>query len=223
MSVQLKKIDNTGKQLASLEVDESIFGLVPNTHVMYLALRRELANARAGTACTKTRAEVRGGGKKPWKQKGTGRARAGSIRSPLWKKGGVTFGPKPRDYSINIPKKVRVLALRSSLSNQIDNIVVIDNFSFLTQPKTRPVADLIATFGLLGKKVLIVADYKATENQYVRQSARNIQGVKITLPHNLSIKDITDAKLILITSAGLDELSGRYSKLSPHFVEKKVA
>src|SRR6478609_424255 len=115
-TLSLNKFSKDGKEAGQVEVSTEVFGIEPNIHVLHQAVRRELANGRAGTACTKTRGEVRGGGKKPWKQKGTGRARAGSIRSPLWVGGGVTFGPKPRDYSFNLPRKVRVLAIRSSLS-----------------------------------------------------------------------------------------------------------
>src|SRR5207244_179052 len=113
-SVQLK--DLKGKAVGEVSFEDSIFGITPNIHVMHAALHRQLANGRSGSANTKTRSEVRGGGRKPWRQKGTGRARAGSIRSPLWNGGGVTFGPKPRDFSQSLPKKVRQLALRSALA-----------------------------------------------------------------------------------------------------------
>src|SRR5271165_3995035 len=118
-------VDLKGKKLHEVGLDDDIFGITPNEHVMHTALVRQLANARSGSANTKTRSEVSGGGKKPWRQKGTGRARAGSIRSPLWEGGGVTFGPKPRDFSKSLPKKVRVLALKSALASKKEDLVVV--------------------------------------------------------------------------------------------------
>ena len=129
----LNKFSKDGKEAGQVEVSSEVFGIEPNVHVLHQAVRRELANGRAGTACTKTRGEVRGGGKKPWKQKGTGRARAGSIRSPLWVGGGVTFGPKPRDYSFNLPRKVRVLAIRFFLVCSAKQIPCGGGFLFLEQ------------------------------------------------------------------------------------------
>jgi large subunit ribosomal protein L4 len=121
----VKKFDTNSSSYAELEVNKDVFAQEPNKHVLYLSVVRQLANARAGTASTLTRSEVAGGGKKPWKQKGTGRARAGSIRSPLWKGGGVIFGPKPRDYTKDMPKKVRKLALRSALSSDLNKIIIL--------------------------------------------------------------------------------------------------
>ena len=118
-------LSTKGKALGEISLDEKVFGIEPNIHVMHLALRRQLNNARQGNACTKTRAEVRGGGKKPWKQKGTGRARAGSLRSPLFAGGGVVFGPKPRSYAFDMPQKARQLALRSALSARLDQTIIV--------------------------------------------------------------------------------------------------
>lgn len=207
----LKKFSKEGKEAGQVEVSSEVFGIDPNVHVLHLAVRRELANGRAGTACTKTRSEVRGGGKKPWKQKGTGRARAGSIRSPLWVGGGVTFGPKPRDYSFNLPRKVRVLAMRSSLSAAQSKFRVLDDFSFLSGPKTKEVAALLKSFDLTEKKVLILADYKATENQYIYLAARNLPGVKLCLPHNLSVKDLLDADAVIASNSAVHEINERYA------------
>lgn len=211
MSILLQKFSKDGKAQGDVEVSESVFGLEPNIHVLHLAVRRELANARAGTACTKTRGEVRGGGRKPWKQKGTGRARAGSIRSPLWVGGGVIFGPKPRDFSINLPKKVRTLAIKSSLSAATSKIRVLDDFSFLNAPKTKEMAGLLKSLGLEGRKVLLLADYKAAENQHLLLAARNLNKVKLSLPHNLSVKDILDADAIVTTKAAVIEINERYA------------
>src|SRR5574344_2140752 len=137
MSNKQAVLSANGKELGEISLNESIFGVEPNIHLMHLALRRQLNNARQGSACAKTRAEVAGGGKKPWKQKGTGRARAGSIRSPLFAGGGVIFGPKPRDYSFAIPQKARKLALKSALSARKDQTVVVKDFSEISEPKTK--------------------------------------------------------------------------------------
>jgi large subunit ribosomal protein L4 len=207
----LTKFSKDGKEAGQVEVSSEVFGIDPNVHVLHLAVRRELANGRAGTACTKTRGEVRGGGKKPWKQKGTGRARAGSIRSPLWVGGGVTFGPKPRDYSFNLPRKVRVLAMRSSLSAAQGKFRILEDFSFLSGPKTKEVAALLNSLNLAEKKVLILADYKATENQHIYLAARNLPGVKLCLPHNLSVKDLLDADAVIASNSAVQEINERYA------------
>jgi len=207
----LKKFSKDGKEAGQVEVSPEVFGIEPNLHVLHQAVRRELANGRAGTANTKTRGEVRGGGKKPWKQKGTGRARAGSIRSPLWVGGGVTFGPKPRDYSFKLPRKVRVLAIRSSLSAAQSKFRVIEDFSFLNQPKTKDIALLVKNLGLYQQKVLILADYKVEGNQHVYLATRNLPNVKLCLPHNLSVKDLIDADAIIASASAVQEINERYA------------
>lgn len=209
--VLLKKFSQDGKDAGQVEVSSEVFGIEPNVHVLHQAVRRELANGRAGTACTKTRGEVRGGGKKPWKQKGTGRARAGSIRSPLWVGGGVTFGPRPRDYSFNLPRKVRVLALRSSLSASQSKFRVVEDFSFLSGPKTKEMAQLMKNFGLNAQKVLILTNYKSTENQHVLLASRNLASVKVRLPHNLSVKDLLDADAVIASADAVQEINERYA------------
>ena len=208
--INLQKFDKVGKDLGSLEVNAAVFGIEPNVHLLHQAVRRELANGRAGTAKTKTRSEVRGGGKKPWKQKGTGRARAGSTRSPLWVGGGVTFGPQPRDYSFKMPRKVRVLALRSALSAGRSKFRVLEDFSFLAAPKTKEIAALLKSFELCGKKVLILADYKASENANLTLAARNLPNVRLRLPLNLSAKDLIEADAIFATSSAIDEITNWY-------------
>jgi len=208
--VSLKKFSSKGEEIGQVEVSCDVFGIEPNIHVLHQAVRRELANARAGTACAKTRSEVRGGGKKPWKQKGTGRARAGSNRSPLWVGGGVIFGPKPRDYSFSLPRKVRSLALRSSLSSAKDKIKVVEDFSFLKAPKTKELAAFIEKLGLKDQKVLILADYKSAENQHVYLSVRNLPDVKLCLPHNLSVKELLNAQAIVMSANALQEIDERY-------------
>jgi len=210
-TLTLNKFSKDGKEAGQVEVSTEVFGIEPNIHVLHQAVRRELANGRAGTACTKTRGEVRGGGKKPWKQKGTGRARAGSIRSPLWVGGGVTFGPKPRDYSFNLPRKVRVLAIRSSLSAAQNKFRVIENFSFLKAPRTKEVTQLLKNLGLTNQKVLILTDYKAVENQHILLAARNLPNVKLRLPHNLSVRELLDADAVIASASAVQEINERYA------------
>lgn len=130
-------LSTNGEKLGEITLNEGVFGVEPNLHVMHLALRRQLNNARQGSACAKTRAEVAGGGRKPWKQKGTGRARAGSLRSPLFAGGGVIFGPKPRSYAFNMPQKARKLALKSALSARNEQMIVVKDFSTITEPKNK--------------------------------------------------------------------------------------
>lgn len=208
MSKELTILNANGKKSGEITLDESVFGVEPNLHVMHLALRRQLNNARQGSACAKTRAEVAGGGRKPWKQKGTGRARAGSIRSPLFAGGGVTFGPKPRDYSFSIPQKVRKLALKSALSARSEQLIVVKDFSEIKEPKTKLMISALASLKVEGK-ILIIADTKAAENKYLELAARNIPSVKMILPTNLNVKDILEADSVIITEASVNEITER--------------
>ena len=207
--IQLKSI--SGKSLGEVSLDEKVFGVEPNIHVMHLALRRQLDNGRAGTACTKTRAEVSGGGKKPWKQKGTGRARAGSSRSPLFVGGGVIFGPKPRSYAFSMPQKARQLALKSALSARISQTVLVKDFSEIDAPKTKLMANALKALNLSGK-VLIIADTKASENANLELAARNLPNVKLLLPSNLNVKDLLEAENVVFTEAAIKEITERLSK-----------
>ncbi|NLF83485.1 MAG: 50S ribosomal protein L4 [Candidatus Gastranaerophilales bacterium] len=211
MTKQVMNHNSDGSQLGLIEVDEKVFGEEPNIHVMHLALKRQLSNARAGTASAKTRSEVRGGGKKPWKQKGTGRARAGSLRSPLFAGGGVIFGPKPRDYSISMPVKARRLALRSALSSRTECIKVIKDFSAIKAPKTKEFVKILDLLGVSGK-VLVIADTSSAENQHLSLSARNIPNVKLILPSNINVKDILEADNIVITESAINEITERLKK-----------
>jgi large subunit ribosomal protein L4 len=208
MQKQLTIHGSNGVNLGQIDLDDNVFGIEPNIHVMHLALKRQLCNARAGTASTKTRAEVRGGGKKPWKQKGTGRARAGSLRSPLFAGGGVTFGPKPRDYSISMPVKARRLALRSALSARNENLKVVKDFSALETPKTKELVKVLDSMQLCGK-ILVIADYNLAGNQNLDMSARNLPNVKLILPSNINVKDILEADSILITEAAISDITER--------------
>ena len=203
-------LSTTGESLGAISLNESFFGVEPNLHVMHLALRRQLNNARQGSACTKTRAEVRGGGRKPWKQKGTGRARAGSLRSPLFAGGGVSFGPKPRDYSFSMPQKARQLALKSALSARNEQLVVVKDFSGIAEPKTKLKMSVLDSLKVAGK-ILVIADYRAEENKNLSLASRNIPSVKLLLPTNLNVKDLLEADSVVITEAAVNEITEKLS------------
>ena len=203
-------LSTNGEKLGEITLEKSVFGVEPNLHVMHLALRRQLNNARQGSASCKTRAEVSGGGRKPWKQKGTGRARAGSLRSPLFAGGGVVFGPKPRDYGFNMPQKARKLALKSALSARQEQLVVVKDFSTITEPKTKLMVSALKSLNVSGK-VLVIADVKATENNYLELAARNIPSVKIILPSNLNVKDLLEADFVVVTESAVKDITERLS------------
>ena len=197
-----------GEKLGEISLAKEVFAVEPNLHVMHLALRRQLNNGRQGSACAKTRAEVAGGGKKPWKQKGTGRARAGSLRSPLFAGGGVIFGPKPRSYEISMPQKARKLALKSALSARQEQLVVVKDFSQIAQPKTKLMVSALKALNVSGK-VLIIADTKAAENANLELAARNIPSVKMILPSNLNVKDLLEADFVVITESAVNVITER--------------
>jgi large subunit ribosomal protein L4 len=214
-NVEASKIDTTGNVVGSVSLDASLFGATPNTHAMTLALHREWTHGKPHTACAKTRAEVRGGGKKPWKQKGTGRARAGSTRSPLWVGGGVTFGPRPRVVTLKLNRKVRVLVKRSVLSCSVSKLRVVDNFAFINAPKTK----LVDTFlkGLLSDtpkspvKVLFVADFRLDVNQNLQLAARNHPHVlALRLPEHVSVSDYLNADVIVISQDAINWMSRQW-------------
>lgn len=201
-------LSTNGEKLGEITLEKSVFGVEPNLHVMHLALRRQLNNARQGSACAKTRAEVAGGGRKPWKQKGTGRARAGSLRSPLFAGGGVVFGPKPRSYAFNMPQKARQLAIKSALSARSEQMIVVKDFSAITEPKTKLMASALKSLNVSGK-VLIIADVKAEENKNLELSARNIPSVRIILPSNLNVKDLLEADFVVVTESAVNDITER--------------
>ncbi|MBQ3640735.1 50S ribosomal protein L4 [bacterium] len=211
MTKELSILSTSGKQVGQIALDEKVFGVEPNLHVMHMALRRQLNNGRGGNACAKTRAEVSGGGRKPWKQKGTGRARAGSIRSPLFAGGGVVFGPKPRDYGFSMPQKARRLALKSALSARIENTVLVKDFSEIKEAKTKLVAESLKALKVEGK-ILIIANTQAAENGQLELAARNLPNVKIILPSNLNVKDLLEADSLVMTEAAVLEITERLSK-----------
>lgn len=172
-------------------------------HIVYLALRRQLTNARQGNANTKTRAEVRGGGRKPWKQKGTGRARAGSIRSPLWRKGGVIFGPRSsREYNLDMNRKERRLALTTALASRKDDILVVQDFSSeLAQPKTREVVQALQRWGITAdQSVLLIVD---TLPEAIELATRNIARLKVITATNLNVFDLLNVDWIVLTETAV--------------------
>ena len=211
MSKQLTIHNSNGSQAGQIDLEEKVFGVEPNVHLMHLAVRRQLNNARSGNACAKTRAEVRGGGRKPWKQKGTGRARAGSLRSPLFEGGGVIFGPKPRSYEVKMPVKARRAALKSALSARVEDTTIVKDFSALTAPKTKELVKIIDGLKLTGK-ILIIADTKLQENQHLELAARNLPNVRIILPSNINVKDILEADSVVMSEAAVSEITERLMK-----------
>ena len=191
--------DMAGKEVGTMELNESIFGIEPNVPVMHQAVVNYLANQRQGTQSTLTRAEVRGGGRKPWKQKGTGHARQGSIRAPQWTHGGIALGPKPRDYSYTLNKKVKRLALKSALSSKVADkeLIVVDDIK-VDEIKTKTVVGMLKALGA-EKKTLIMTD---GVNQNLVLSANNIPGVKTAPTNTINVYDIVNAgKLVLSKDA----------------------
>lgn len=201
---QVAKYDTTGKQIGDINLADSVFNTSVNEHAVHQVVTSQLAKIRKGTASTKTRSEVRGGGKKPWRQKGTGRARAGSIRSPLWVGGGITFGPKPRSYDKKIPKKVKKLALRSILTDKLNNerIIVLDNLKF-DQPKTSQMVELLESLKLDGAKVVIVI---AEKDANIYLSARNIPGVKTLVVEALNAYDLLNNEYLIIANEAVEKI-----------------
>ena len=176
-----------GKKVSDLELSDKVFGIEPNENVVHSVLVNYLANQRQGTQSTKTRAEVRGGGRKPWRQKGTGRARQGSIRAPQWIKGGIALGPKPRSYSYRINKKEKQLAIRSILSSKVleNELTVVDKLE-VKEPKTKVMVKALADLKVEGKTLIILAD----KNENVKLSSRNIEGVKTIELNTINVFDL---------------------------------
>jgi len=185
-----------GEQVGEIELKDEVFGVAVNESVMHDAVVNQLANKRLGTQSAQTRAEVSGGGRKPFKQKGTGRARAGSSRSPLWRSGGIIFAPKPRSYSYSIPKKVRRLALRSALSSKVQkgNIIVLDQLA-MAEPKTKEFADVLNSLKVTKKALVVTAEADTA----VVRSARNIPGVTPTHADTLNVYDVLAHEKLIIT------------------------
>ncbi len=188
-------VNMAGEKVSELTLKDEIFAIEPNTSAMHIAVVNYLANQRQGTQSTLTRSEVSGGGKKPWRQKGTGRARQGSTRAPQWYHGGIALGPKPRSYSFTINKKVRRLAMKSAFSAKLaDNeIIVLDSLE-LAEIKTKEIAKMLSAVGA-AKKALIVLPEK---NDIIYRSARNIAGAKVTLVNTLNVYDLLNCDSLII-------------------------
>ena len=197
-----------GKKVKSVDLKEEIFGIEPNEAVVHSVLVNFLANQRQGTQSTKTRAEVRGGGRKPWRQKGTGRARQGSIRAPQWIKGGIALGPKPRSYTYKVNKKEKRLAIKSVLSSKVleNQLVVIDELPF-KEIKTKQMVNALEKNKIEGKTLIMLPE----KNEAVQKSARNIEGVKTTLVSTVNVYDLLKYNKLVITLDTVKKLEEVYA------------
>jgi len=195
--------NQTGSKVGDIELNESIFGIEPNNSVLFEAIIMQRASLRQGTHKVKTRSEVAGGGRKPWKQKGTGRARQGSIRSPQWRGGGTVFGPTPRSYSYKLPKKVRRLAIKSALSAKVleENVLVLENLVF-EAPKTKEFAAVLKGLSI-ETKTLIVTDGL---DEKVALSARNIPGVTVVEANGLNVLDVVSHNKLILTKSAVQKV-----------------
>ena len=200
--------DINGKKVKELELNEAVFGIEPNEAVVHSVLVNFLANQRQGTQSTKTRSEVSGGGKKPWRQKGTGRARQGSIRAPQWIKGGIALGPKPRSYKYTVNKKERQLAVKSVLSSKVleNELVVVDSLP-LNDIKTKEMVKALSNLKVEGKALIMLPE----KNENVQKSARNIEGVKTTLVGTINVYDLLKYNKLVLTLDTVKKLEEVYA------------
>ena len=199
----IKVVSMTGAEVGSVELNDAIFGIEPNMSVVHEVVKNHLANCRQGTQSALTRAEVSGGGRKPWRQKGTGRARQGSIRAPQWTHGGIVFAPKPRDYSYTLNKKVKRLAMKSVLSDKAasENIVVIDEIK-MDSIKTKTFKTFLNAVGVTGKALVVTAENDAI----VVKSAANIPGILVTFANLINVYDILNAQKLVVDKAALAKI-----------------
>ena len=197
-----------GKKVKEIELNDNIFGIEPNENVVHTAVVNYLANQRQGTQSTQTRAEVSGGGRKPWRQKGTGRARQGSIRAPQWIKGGIALGPKPRSYKYTVNKKEKRLAIKSLLSSKVleNELIVIDNIQ-LKEIKTKEMVRILENIKAEGKTLIMLPE----REEKVQKSARNIEGVKTTLVNTINVYDLLKYKNLVITMDTVKKLEEVYA------------
>jgi len=200
--------DIEGKKVSTVDLKEEIFGIEPNEAVVHSVLVNFLANQRQGTQSTKTRSEVSGGGRKPWRQKGTGRARQGSIRAPQWIKGGIALGPKPRSYKYQVNRKEKRLAIKSCLSSKVleKELVVVDSLP-LKEIKTKEMAKALTNLKVEGKTLILLPE----KNETVQKSARNIEGVKTTLVNTINVYDLLKYKNLVITLDTVKKLEEVYA------------
>ena len=197
-----------GKKVSDIDLKEEIFGIEPNEAIIHSVLVNYLANQRQGTQSTKTRAEVRGGGRKPWRQKGTGRARQGSIRAPQWIKGGIALGPKPRSYKYTVNKKERRLAVKSMLSMKVleQSLVVVDKLAF-EEIKTKNMVSALNNLKVTGKTLVMLPE----KDEKVQKSARNIEGVKTTLVNTINVYDLLKYNNLVVTLDTVKKLAEVYA------------
>ena len=200
--------DMTGKVVGDIELNDAVFGIEPNTAVMHEAVKNYLANQRQGTQSTLTRAEVRGGGRKPWRQKGTGRARQGSTRAPQWTHGGIALGPKPRDYGYHMNKKSKQLAIRSALSAKAaaGNVMVVENLD-LSEVKTKSFVKFMNDAGISGKALVVTPEVRRN----LVLSARNVPGVRTTVASVISVYDILNADKFVVDKAAVAKIEEVYA------------
>ena len=210
--MEYKVYDMNGAEAGTIELNDGIFAVPVNPIVIHEAVKQYLANQRQGTQSTLTRTEVRGGGRKPWRQKGTGRARQGSIRAPQWTHGGVALGPKPRSYRITMNKKAKRLALKSAFSSKVaaEEFIVVDSLAF-DAPKTKKMVEVLAALNAAGKKALIVVDAKSDANDIVISSARNIEGVKTLYVNTLNVYDIIKHDVLIMTKDAVNKTEEVYA------------
>lgn len=196
-------LNQAGSSVGEIELNEAIFGIEPNEAVLFESLVQQRASLRQGNHKVKTRSEVAGGGRKPWRQKGTGRARQGSIRSPQWRGGGIVFGPTPRSYSYKLPKKVRRLALLSALSTKVrdEEIIVLDGLTF-EAPKTKDFVNVLSNLSIDKKALIVTADLDET----VALSARNIPGISVVTANGINVLDIVAHDKLVITKAAVEKV-----------------
>ncbi|MEY3222729.1 MAG: ribosomal protein [Cyanobacteriota bacterium] len=199
-----------GEQVGETTFDLPVAKETTAVHIVHRALVRQMTNSRQGTASTKTRAEVRGGGRKPWRQKGTGRARAGSIRSPLWRGGGVIFGPKPRDFNLKMNRKERRLALRTALISRAQDLIIVEEFgNELERPKTKELVSALARWGAAPEQKTLLILSEIAEN--VLLSARNIENLKLIAADQLNVYDLLHADKIVVTPSTLAKIQEVYN------------
>lgn len=205
---KFQMIDMAGKSLEEIELSDDIFNVEINEHVVYLVVKNILANRRQGTQSAKTRAEVRGGGKKPWRQKGTGRARQGSIRSPQWRGGGTVFAPKPRSYRYTTPKKVRRLAMKSVLTSKVQEkeLIVVDQLA-LEAPKTKALSEALKNMGAAKKALIVTAD----SDKNVVLSVRNLPNAEVSTVGTMNVYDILKYDSLILTKDALDKIVEVYN------------
>ncbi len=198
----------SGQVVGNIELSENVFGAEVNKEVMHLAVVNQLANKRQGTQSTKTKSEVRGGGKKPWRQKGTGRARQGSIRSAQWIKGGIVLGPKPRSYRFTLPKKVKRVALKSALTSKVSGseILVLDTLAF-ENIKTKQMVNVLNNLKVDSSALIVLSE----KNENVEKSARNIPGVKTALVNTINVFDILKYNKFIITKEAVEKVEEVYA------------